>query len=181
MTGRLGEHLERLERHRPVGVGVVVDVDPPDVGLALVPVEPVDVVLDRLVEVDRLLVDEDLGGEQVDLADDPRPVRRRVDDDDVLGRGRPERDLGRREVLGRPVPATIAGLPDVTLLGKERQEVVGRGGSEPFARVERALEDRGPEMGEQDVQVVRVDPGLLRGAVEEELRVADHVPVDRRG
>ena len=75
VAGRLGEDLERLERDRPVGVGVVVDVDPMDVGLALVPLEPVHVVLDRLVDVDRALVDEDLGAEQVDLAEDPRAVR----------------------------------------------------------------------------------------------------------
>ena len=72
---RLGEDVERLEGHRPVRVRVVVGVDPVDVRLALAPVEPVDVVLDRLVHVDRVLVDEDLGGEQVDLAEDPRPVR----------------------------------------------------------------------------------------------------------
>ena len=123
---RLGEHVERLERHRPVGVGVVVDVDPVDVRLALVPLEPVDVVLDRLVDVDRVLVDEHLGPEQVDLAEDPRAVRRRVDDHDVLRRGGPQRDLRGREVLARPVPAPVAGLPDVALLGEERQQVVGR-------------------------------------------------------
>ena len=72
---RLGEHVERLERHGPVRVRVVVDVDPVDVGLPLAPVEPVDVVLDRLVDVDRALVDEDLGREQVHLAEHPRPVR----------------------------------------------------------------------------------------------------------
>ena len=48
--GRLREDVERLERHGPVGVGVVVGVDPVDVRLALAPFEPVDVVLDRLVE-----------------------------------------------------------------------------------------------------------------------------------
>ena len=66
----------------------MVGVDPVDVRLALAPLEPVHVVLHRLVHVDRVLVDEDLGGEQVDLAQDPRPVRRRVDDHDVL-RARP--------------------------------------------------------------------------------------------
>ena len=54
VAGALGEDVERLERDRAVGLGVVVDVDAADVGLALVPVEPVDVVLDRLVEVDRV-------------------------------------------------------------------------------------------------------------------------------
>ena len=115
---RLGEDLERLERHRAVGVRVVVDVDPVDVGLALAPLEAVHVVLDRLVDVDGALVDEDLGAEQVDLAEDPRPVRRRVDDHDVLRRRRPQRDLRGREVLARPVPAAVVGLADVALLGR---------------------------------------------------------------
>ena len=99
-----------------IGLGVVVDVDPPDVGLALVPVEPVDVELDRLVEVDRVLVDQRLGAEQVDLADDPRPVRGRVDDHDVLlaprsaarsptpGSSRSTSTSGRRPPGGRDPP-----------------------------------------------------------------------------
>ena len=159
---RLGEHVERLERHRPVGVGVVVDVDAVDVRLALVPLEPVDVVLDRFVDVDRPLVDEDLGAEQVDLAEDPRPVRRRVDDHDVLRGGRPQRDLRRREVLARPVPAPVAGLADVALLGEEREQVVGRRRPEHLARLERQLERRGAQVGEQDVEVVRVAGGPPR-------------------
>ena len=53
--------------------------------------------------------------------------------------------------------------------------------AEDLARLERPLERRGPEVGEQDVQVVRVDPRLLGRAVEQELRVADDVAVDGRG
>ena len=87
---RFGEDVERLERDRPVRLGVVVDVDPRDVRLALIPIEPVDVELGRLMEVDRVLVDERLGGEQVDFADHVRAVGRRVDDHDVLLRGGPE-------------------------------------------------------------------------------------------
>ncbi len=107
---RLGEDVQRLERHRPVGLRVVVDVDAADVRLALVPVQPVDVELGRLVEVDRVLVDERLGREQVDLAEDARPVRRRVDDHDVLVRGGAERDLAepgssRCAQYQRPSPA----------------------------------------------------------------------------
>ena len=65
----------------------MVGVDLVDVRLALAPLEAVHVVLDRLVHVDRVLVDEHLGGEQVDLAQHARPVRRGVDDHDVLGGG----------------------------------------------------------------------------------------------
>ena len=158
------EHVQRLERDRRVRLRVVVDVDPPDVRLALVPVEPVDVELGRFVEVDRVLVDERRRREQVHLADHPRPVRRGVDDHDVLGRGRPQRDLRRREVLRAPVPAAVAGLADVPLLGEERQQVVRGRRPEDLARLERQLEGGRLEVGEQDVEVVRVQPRLLRRA-----------------
>ena len=49
------------------------------------------------------------------------------------------------------------GLADVALLGEEREQVVGRPGPEDLARLERQLERRRPEVGEQDVQVVRVE------------------------
>jgi hypothetical protein len=173
--------VERLEGHRDIGLGVVVDVDAPDIRLALVPVEPVDVELGRLVEVDRVLVDGGLGAEQVHLADHPRPVRRRVDDHDVLAGGRPQRDGRRREVLARPVPAPVGGLPDVVLLGQEREQVVGRPGTEHLARLERQLERGGLQVGQQDVQVVRIEAGLFGRPGEQELRVVDDVLVDRRG
>jgi hypothetical protein len=99
-----------------------------DVRLALTPLEPVDVVLDRLVHVDRAFVDQDLGREQVDLAEHARPVGCRVDDHDVLRGGGAHRDLRGREVLRAPVPAAVAGLADVALFGEEREQVVGRGG-----------------------------------------------------
>ena len=181
-SGRgIGKDVEGLERHRPIGVRVVVDVDAMDVRLPLVPLEPIDVVLDRLVDVDGPLVDEDLGGEEVDLAEDPRPVRRGVDDHDVLRRRGPEADLRGREVLRAPVPAPVVGLADVALLAEEREEVVGRGRPEDLARLEGHLEGRAADVGQQDVEVVGIDPGLLGRPVEEELRVMDDVLVDRRG
>ena len=175
-----GEDVERLQRHRPVGVGVVVDIDLADVGLPLAPVELVDVVLDAVVQVDRLGMDEHLRREQVRLADDPRPIRRGVDDHDVLrGRG-PQADLRRREVLRAPVPPPVARLADVALLADEREEVVHRPRPEDLARLEGPLERRATQVREQDVEVVRIDPGLLGRALEEELRVVDDVLVDGR-
>ena len=137
-------------------------------------------VLRGLVHVDRVLVDEDLGGEQVHLAQDARPVRRRVDDHDVLGRRGPQRDLRGREVLRAPVPAPVVRLADVPALGEEREQVVRGPRPEPLAGLERQLERRGPDVGEQDVEVVRVQPRLLRPPAEDELRVVDHVLVHGR-
>ena len=123
-------------------------------------------------------MDEDLRREQIDLAEDPGPVRRGVDDHDVLRRGAPERDLGRREVLGAPVPAPVVGLADVAGFRNEREQLVGGRRSEDLARLERQLERRAPEVGDQDVEVVRVQPGLLRPTVEQEVRVVDDVPIN---
>ena len=66
------------------------------------------------------------------------------------------------------------------LLGEEREQVVGRARPEHLARLERQLEGRRAQVGEQDVQVVRIEPGLLGRALEQELRVVDDVLVDRR-
>ena len=181
VAGAGREHVERLERHRPVGVRVVVRVDLVDVGLALAPVQRVDVVLHGVVHVDRVLVDEHLGAEQVDLAEDPRPVRRGVDDHDVLRRGRPQRHLRGGEVLRAPVPAAVVRLADRARLAEEREQVVRRPGPEPLAGLERQLERRGADVGEQHVEVVRVEPRLLRLAAEHELRVVDDVLVDGGG
>ena len=67
----------------------------------------------------------------------------------------------------------------MTLLGQERQQVVRRRRPEPLARLERQLERRGPQVGEEDVEVVRVQAGLLGRALQQELGVVDHVLVDR--
>ena len=96
------------------------------------------------------------------------------------GRRRPQRDLRGREVLARPVPAPVGGLADVAFLGEERQQVVGRRGTEHLARFERQLERRGAQVGEQDMQVVRVEARLLGRVVEQELGMVDDVLVDRR-
>ncbi len=47
-------------------------------------------------------------------------------------------------------------------LRQERQEIVGRPRAEPLAGLERHLEDGGPQVGEQDMEIVRIDPSLLR-------------------
>ena len=51
------------------------------------------------MDVDRLLVDEQRGGEQVHLADDAMAVAGGVDDHDVVRRGGAQADGAGREVL----------------------------------------------------------------------------------
>ena len=177
----LGEHLERLERDRELRLRVVVDVDRAHVRLALVPVEPVHVVLARLVEVDRVLVDERRAREQVDLAEDARPIGSGVDDEHVLRRRRPQADLRGREVLARPVPASVVGLADVAL--PRRGTRAGR----PRAR---RRTSRPPSNGSSNVAARRwasrtwTFSGSSRAssgqALEEVVGVAGDVPVQRR-
>ena len=54
-------------------------------------------------------------------------------------------------------------------------------GPERVAGLERELEHGGPQVGQQHVQVVRVESRLLGLAAEQELGVMDDVLVDRRG
>ena len=91
-----------------------------------------------------------------------------------------QRDLRCREVLARPVPAAIAGLPNMAFLGKECEQVIGRPRPEDLAGIERQLEGRCAQVGQQDVQVVRVEARLLGRSLEQELRMVDDVLVDRR-
>ena len=73
------------------------------------------------------------------------------------------------------------GLADVARLRDEREQVVRGARPEHLARLERQLERRAAQVGEQDVEVVRVEPRLLGRAPEQELRMVDDVAVDRRG
>ena len=135
-------------------------------------------VLHGLMHVDGVLVDQHLGAEQVHLTQDPRPVRGGVNDDHVLGRSGSKRDLRGRKVLRAPVPAPVVRLADVPALTQVGEEVIRRTRAEPLAGLERPLERSGAQVRQQDVQVVRVQPGLFRPAAQEELRVVDHVLVN---
>ncbi len=173
------EPFERLERYGPIGIGVVVHVHAPHIGLALVPIQLVDVKLRRLMDVDRVLVHQRLRGEYVDLADDSRPIARGIDDHDVFFRGRPQRYGRRREVVARPVPAHVAGLADVALLAQESQQWLGFRGPETFPRLEGQLETGSLQVTEQDMQVVRIETRFFRRRLEQEFGVGHHVSIDR--
>jgi hypothetical protein len=69
----------------------------------------------------------------------------------------------------------------VTGLGDEGEELVRDPGSEDLAGLERQLERRAPEMSDQDVEVVRIETGLFGSGTEQELRMPDDIPVERRG
>ncbi len=180
--GRTRESFERLERDRQLRLRVVVDVDRPDVGALLVPVEPIDVVLARLVQVDGVLVDQRACREKIDLADDHRPrMAQRVDDDHVLRRRDAQRDLRRGEVFACPVPASIVGLADVAFLGEESEQFVGGHAGQRIVGRKGQFEGRGAHVREQHVQVGRIEPCLLRRCLEKVLGVCGHELVDGAG
>ena len=174
-----GERLEDLERDGRLGLGEVVHVHGPHVRLPLVPVQAVDVVLARLVEVDGALVDDGRRPEQVDLADDARARPAGIDDHHVVGGGRAQRDLRGGEVLARPVPAPVIGPSHVALLGEEGQQVIRGRAAEALARLEGQLEGGRPHVRQEDVQVVGIQAGLLRRPGQEVGRVARDVLVHR--
>src|SRR5439155_7084907 len=66
------EFVDDAYAHRELRLRVVIDLHFADVGLRVVPVEPLDLELLRLVEIDGLLVEQHLRGEAVDLPDHPR-------------------------------------------------------------------------------------------------------------
>ena len=63
---------------------------------------------------------------------------------------------------------------------RKAEQPVGGLRTERVAGLERQLEHGGPQVGEQDVEVVGVEARLLGLAAEQELGVVDHVLVDRR-
>ena len=101
-----------------------------------------------------------------------------VDDDDVLRSTDSERYLRCGKVLARPVPAIVVGQADVAFLGEEREQVVRGHAGQRVARVERHLEGRGANVGEEDVQVRRIQPGLLRRGIEQVVGVRGDELVD---
>ena len=173
------ERVQHVDRDAHERVGVVVHVHRAHVRLLLLPVQPVHVVLGAVLEVDRLLVEHDLGRELVHLADDLGAGGRGVDDHDVVGGQPAQRDaLGRERVLGPERAAAGPGDHPVLLEHLEQLADVGR--AEPLAVRERQLEEPGLQVAGQDEQVVGVDQRLLRRRLQEVLGVADDELVERR-
>jgi hypothetical protein len=85
--------------------------------------------------------------------------------------------------------AAAVRLPNVAVLGQEGEQLTGRTWAEAVSGGEGQLEGRGPQVGEQDVQVIGVQPRLLGRRREEVLGVTGHELVhgaagrhqDRRG
>jgi hypothetical protein len=164
--GLAGERLEDLDLNGEVGVGVVVDLNRSHVGLLLVPVQPFDVVLRAVLEVDRLVVQEDRRRELISLSDHLGPRPGDVDDHDVVGVEPAQRDALGRECLARPVPAASGAAAHAVLL-EQLQEVGDVRFTERFPGLEGQLEKPGLEMAGEHQQVVGVDEARLGAGAKE--------------
>ena len=177
---RLVEDLEHLQGDPEVGIGVVVDVGARDVRLALLPVEPVHVVLHALVDVDRLLVDQEGSREQVHLAKHPVPVTGGVDDDDVLRRAAAQAEGAGGKVLVTPVEPIVLGVADVAVFLEHLEQGGRLVDAEPLRCGHRQLEGGGSQMVHQHMEVVRVHKPVLHRPIEEVIRMRCQELVDGR-
>ena len=93
------------------GVGEVVHVDALYVGFAVIEIEPLDVVLLSLVNVDRLGMNGGESGREIHFANDLRLSilsAGDIDNDEIVGRYRAQADRIRRIALLDPVPVISA-------------------------------------------------------------------------
>src|SRR5438105_407883 len=175
---RTRERVQHLHGHRRKGVGVVIDLDRPDVRLLLLPIEPVDVELRPFMQVDGLFVEEDRSGELVHLAEDLRTRMRGVDDDHVVRSDSPEVYLLGGKGLAAPEPPPCGAGCGAVLL-KNLQQVVDVCTSELFLIFERQLEKAGLQVTGEDEQIVRVDQAFLGVGAEEVVGMPDDELIER--
>jgi hypothetical protein len=89
-----------------------------------------------------------------------------VDDNEVVGRHRPQAHRIRRIRLVRPVPLAVGGV-DEAFFAEHRQDLLDVDfidpafGPERLVHAERQLERRALHVVEQDVQIVGVDQRVL--------------------
>ena len=154
------ERVEHLHGHRCERVGVVVDLDGPDVGLLLVPVESVDVILRAFVEIYGLFVKQHRCSELVHLADHRWAGLRGVDDHDVVGEDAAQVHLLGRESLPAPEPPPARSRRRAVVLKQSKQLLHVRS-PEALVIQERKLEQAGLQMRRKKQQVVRIDQPFL--------------------
>src|SRR5216684_5533299 len=149
------------------------------VGLLLVPVQPIDVELRALMEVDGFLVQQDGSRELVHLADDGWPRLRGIDDHDVVGGDASQMNLfgGKRLAAPEPPPRGSGGG---AILFEKAQQLADVGAPQPLLGLEGELEQSSLEMPRQQEQVVRVDQPFFWVGAQEVLGVADDELVQRR-
>ena len=181
LSGRFGRwcpvvedgHLRVVDR-----VGVVVTLDAAHKGLAVVEIEALDLKQAAFDDVNRLFVEHRRPAGVIGFADHPLTVGE-VNDDEVVRADRPQADrIGGIRLVG-PLPLVARELHKVLLaqnlqhlLDVERAKRLG-GGEGQFKRSTL-------HVGEQDVQVVRVDERVFRRRVKKVVGITRDKLIDRR-
>ena len=143
------------------GVGVIVRVHPPDVGLLSLQVQSVHMVLFGGQHVDGLIVDGGEGAVPVHFGDDFVIARvGRIDDHDVFRVDGAQADLVGRIAFRRPVPAVAALVQDAFFF-KVLQKLLQVFAAEFFALFKRQFKRRALDVMEKDQQVIRIDPAVF--------------------
>ena len=152
-----------------------------DVRLLLVPVEPLDVVLLPLVDVDGVGVDAASARRSVSTSPITRaPVGSLASMMTTLSPAAVRRLISSAGIgLGRPVPGLAGVVQDAVRLRGSRASPAARP-AERVAVLERQLEGGALQVVHQDQQVVRIDQAVLRRAVEEVVGVLHDELIERR-
>ena len=116
------ELVDHPHLHGQAGLGVVVHVHGSGVGLLALPVEPVDLILLTLVDVDGVFVDRGGGAEAVHLTDDSGFPSRGVDNHEVVPGCVAQADLLGRVGIRAPVIG-VARLVQDTLFLEELENL----------------------------------------------------------
>src|SRR6266851_450243 len=162
------------------GVGVVVDVDTLDVGLAFLEVEMLDVVLLAAVNVDGFFVEEHQRAGEIDFADDGGRAGDVDDHEIIAGHGTQADGIGGIGLL-RPV-VVFSGEMEKTSFGEPRTKIGQVDIAEFVAWSDGQFERGAFQTIDEDFQVVGLDEGVLRRVAEEIVGMAhDELIEGRRG
>ena len=172
------EAFEGLDLRVLDGIRVVPAFDALDVRLALFVGETLHVEKPTVVHVDRFLVQRGKGCGEGDFADDLGVVAD-VDDHEVVAGHLTEADGVRRVGFRGPVPSPSGPMHHAGLL-EETAEFARLVRSEPLALLDGQLECSALQVVDENLQVVRIDVGVLGRALEEVLRMLDDVLIERR-
>src|SRR6266436_5854415 len=160
------------------GVGVVIDVDAFDVGLAFLEVEMFDVMLLAAVNVDGFFMEENQGAGEIHFADD-RGLAGDVDDHEIIaGHGAQTDGVGRVGFL-RPV-IIFSRQMQITSFGEARANIEEIDIAEFIVGRYRQFKRSAFQMVDEDFEVVRLDESVLRGVAEKIVRVANDELIERR-
>jgi len=156
------EHVEQLQAHRHVRIGVVVRIHALHETAHSLLVKFHHLIGLTGVEIDRLGMDEHGCARAIHLSQDHRTFRmRHVEDDVVFTGGAPERHVLRGKGGLLPEIAPLRGM-EHSLFLQVVQYIPRLGGAQVLPLGEGFLEGGALHVVHQDVEIVRIDAGMFR-------------------